>query len=129
MDVLYRAASVCVIGSILALILRKNTPELALLLSLAAGVSVCVLCSELLREILKSVRRIADYGGVSGVLLTPVIKCTAISLISDYAANLCRDAGQSATASIVEYCGALCALYASLPLLVSLFDAVAGLLS
>ena len=128
MDVLYRAEAMCLVSSILALVIRRNTPELALLLSAAAGIAVCVLCAEMLREVLSSVRRIAETGGISDTLLRPVIKCTVIGLVTDFTAKFCRDAGQSAAAAIMEFCGSVCALYAALPLITSLFDAVAGLL-
>ena len=128
MDVFYRAASVCIISSILALTVRRNTPELALLMSAAAGVALCALCAELLSEVIGAVRSVADTGGISDRLLRPVIKCTVISLVTDFTVRFCKDAGQSATASVMEYCGTLCALYAALPLILSVFDAVAGLL-
>ena len=127
MDVLFRAASLCVIGCILSLTIRRETPELSLLLSAAAGLAALACCGSLLRGAAEALRAIAEAGGVSETLLRPVLKCTAISLITEYSAGFCRDAGQSAAAAVMEFCGTLCALTAALPLIVSLFDAIAAL--
>lgn len=117
-----------VIGSLLAVLLRRNTPELSLLLSLAAAGAAALLCAEICGEIGETLRELAGLGGMSELLLRPVIKCVGIALISESAAALCRDAQQSAAAGFVELGGALCALYTALPLLRSLFSVIASFL-
>ena len=57
-------------------------------------------------------------GGVS-VYLAPVLKCAAIGVVTKLAAELCREASQSAIASGVELAGTICALGTALPLIMS----------
>ena len=45
-----------------------------------------------------------------------------LALVVQVGGNLCRDAGESALASVVETAGTLCALLAALPLLRAVLD-------
>ena len=76
------------------------------------------------RRIAETLRDVAHRSGVEAVYLAPVLKCIGIGMVSHMAAQICRDAQQSSTASAVELCGALCALYVSLPLIRALLAAV-----
>ena len=56
------------------------------------------------------------------------VKALGIAYISEFAADTCRDAGQSASASAVELCGAAGALYAAIPLMKAVMKTVEDLL-
>ena len=85
--------------------------------SAAAAMSAAVLS--------ETVRRMTDG---KETLLAPVLKCVAAAVVTQIAADLCRDASQSALASAVELCGALFALGISMPLIVSMLKMLGGLL-
>lgn len=55
--------------------------------------------------------------GLSSDLLVPLYKTVGISLVVRVGGSLCRDAGESALAAVLETAGAVCALLVSLPLL------------
>ena len=120
MEIVSRAAACAVIGSILALLLRKYTPELSLATVLITGVVIVWISSSVCLRIAETLRDVAHRSGVEAVYLAPVLKCVGIGMVSHLAAQICRDAGQGSAASAVELCAALCALYVSLPLLQSL---------
>ena len=127
MAIAIKAAAIGVTGSILALLLRKSVPELSLLVSLAAGLAAAYLCIGVTAEIAQAYETIAEKSGVSSVLLTPVIKCVGIALVTELGAQICKDASQGAAAAFVELCGTLCALFVALPLVSSLVSVVEGL--
>ena len=127
MEIVIRAAAAAVIGSILALLLRKYTPELSLTVTILAGVIIVWLAAAASR-ISDLLREIAEKGGIDAVYLSPVLKCIGIGMITHLAAQVCRDAQQGSIASAVELCGTLCALYISLPLIRSLLAIVEQLL-
>ena len=63
---------------------------------------------------------LGELGSASGVppgLFAPLYKTIGIALVVQVGGNLCRDAGESALASVVETAGAVCALVAAIPLL------------
>ncbi|MCQ2438254.1 MAG: stage III sporulation AC/AD family protein [Oscillospiraceae bacterium] len=127
MELALRCAALCVLGSLLTLLLKKNTPELSLLLSLGVGLCAALLCSGLLGEIASVLEELSLEGTLSPVLVYPVLKCLGAALVTELAGALCRDAGESALASFAEICGTLCAVYVTLPLLRALLAVVASL--
>ena len=112
-----QAAALCVIGALLAVVVRRGSPETALLVTLAAAVVVLLFLSSALEELTDFLRELAGKSGVSLALFGPLYKTVAIALVVKVGAGLCRDAGESALASVVETAGAVCALLVSLPLL------------
>ena len=125
MEIVIRAAAAAVIGSILALLLRKYTPELSLTVTILAGVIIVWLAAAVASRISDLLREIAEKGGIDAVYLSPVL---GIAYLTDFSAQVCRDAQQGSIASAVELCGTLCALYISLPLIRSLLAIVEQLL-
>jgi len=106
----------CVVSAVAVLFLKEHRPELAMLLSAAAGalilaslisptVSLAVSLGERLKE--------AGMSSIFGVLL----KVIGICYLTDFAAELCRDFGQSSLASKVELAGKLSVIGLCLPLI------------
>lgn len=124
MELALRCASLCVLGSILALLLKKNVPELSLLLGLSTGICAAVLCARMVGEITETLKTLARNSALESAVIAPVLKCLGIGLVTELAGALCKDAGESTLAGFTELCGTLCALYATLPLLRSLLSVI-----
>ena len=97
MEQVIQVTGLCVVGALLALVVKRGSPETALLLAVGAAVVVALALAGVVKELL------AFLGELGG-------------------GNLCRDAGESALASVVETAGTLCALLAALPLLRAVLD-------
>ena len=117
MEQVFQVTGLCVVGALLALVLKKGSPELALLLALAAVAAVLLFLAEALGELLDFLREIGAASGLSEDLFIPLYKTAGIALVVMAGGSLCRDAGESALASAVETAGTVCALLVSLPLL------------
>ena len=120
-----KVTALCLVGAVLAALLKKGSPELALLLALAACAAVLLALVRGVETVTAFVREVMQWGGVESALFAPLFKTVAIALISRTGADLCRDAGEGAMASLVETAGAFGAVVVSLPL----FGAVWELLS
>ena len=66
-------------------------------------------------------------GEFSAAYAAPILKCVGIAMAARLGSDVCRDAGQTAVASSLETCGAVCALYVSLPLLKALLRTIGAL--
>ena len=111
MEQVIQVTGLCVVGALLALVVKRGSPETALLLAVGAAVVVALALAEL-----------GSASGVSADLFVPLYKTIGIALVVQVGGNLCRDAGESALASVVETAGTLCALLAALPLLRAVLD-------
>lgn len=117
MEQVFQVTGLCVVGALLALVLKKGNPELALLLALAAVAAVLLFLAGALGELLDFLREIVSASGLSDDLFIPLYKTAGIALVVKAGGSLCRDAGESALAAAVETAGTVCALLVSLPLL------------
>lgn len=77
-----------------------------MLVQAAAGLGAAVVLME----------ELADQAGLSEVLLEPVVKTVALSILTRLTAELCRSSGEGGVAAFVETAGAALALLAALPL-------------
>ena len=116
MEAMAKLAAVGVTAVVLSAVLRKNTPELALLLALAAGLWMLAQAAAGLGAAVAQMRELAGQAGVSEVLLEPVLKTVALSILTKLTAEICRSAGEGGVAAFVETAGAALALLAALPL-------------
>ena len=111
-----RLAAAGVTAVVLAAVLRKNTPELALLLILAAGLWMMSLAAQAMGAALALMRELADQAGLSEALLEPVVKTVALAILTKLTVEICRSAGEGGVAAFVETAGTALALLAALPL-------------
>ena len=116
MEAMAKLAAVGVTAVVLSAVLKKNTPELALLLALAAGLWMLAQAAVGLGAAAAMMRELAGQAEVSEVLLEPVVKTVALSILTRRTAEICRSAGEGGVAAFVETAGAALALLAALPL-------------
>ena len=114
METAAKIAAVCLLGALLTALLKKTSPDTALLLALAVCVVVLTALARGLEEVISFLRELLDWGGLSVELFVPLLKTVAIALISRVGGALCRDAGGGARASVVEGEGAVAAILVSL---------------
>ena len=110
MDTVLRLAALCLLGALLAVLLRRGGGELALLLVLAVcGVAVALLLEPLgqLRDFWEEA---SAWGQLPEQLFQPLLKTVCIALICRTGSDLCRDAGEGALASVLETAGAVAAI-------------------
>lgn len=111
-----KLAAVAVTAAVLSGVLRKNTPELALLLVLAAGLWMLALAAGALEAAVALMEELAARAGLTDALLEPVLKVVALSILTRLTAELCRSAGEGGLAAFTEAAGTALALAAALPL-------------
>ena len=124
MTILLKAAAAGIAGAILTMVLRRSAPELGLALSIAVSLLGVLLAMELVSGLGDLLETVKEETGLSPAVIGPVMKCVGVGIVTRLAADICRDAGQSAAASSVELCGAACALVTALPLIRAMLAAV-----
>ena len=128
MDLLIKTAVVGIIGALIALVLKKNNPEMSLLIILAAGAVILIFAMDIISDIREVINMAASVSELSPAILNPVLKCVGIGIVTRLASDLCGDAGAGAIASAVELFGAASALYIALPLLKTLIQMIGELI-
>ena len=123
-----QAAAVCVTGALLALVLKQGSPVLGLALTVAAAAVVLLSLGEALGQLTAFLEELGRRSGLAPALLAPLYKTVGIAMVVKAGGDLCRDAGESALAGVVETAGSVCALLTALPLLRAVLDTLVKLL-
>lgn len=116
MEVMGQVSAVALTAVVLGTVLRKQTPELALLLVVCAGIWMVSRVAVGLSAALALLDELAQLSGLSEELLEPVVKTVALSILTRLTAEICRAAGEGGVAAFVETAGTVLALVAALPL-------------
>ena len=116
MDLMVKVAAGAITAAVLGVVLRKNTPELALQLALAAGLWMVALVADGLGAVVALMEELTSLAGLSEELLEPVVKTVALSILTRLTAEVCKSAGEGGVAAFVETAGTVLALVVALPL-------------
>lgn len=117
METVIQVTGICVVSALLAVVLKKGSPESALLLTVACAVVVLLFLVDAMAELVAFLQELGKRSGISADLFVPLYKTVGIALVVKVGGGLCRDAGESALASVIETAGAVCALLVAVPLL------------
>lgn len=112
----------------MAVVLRQQKPELAILLILAGGALILTLLLGRVGGVITVFRNVADRAGVSSVYLGLLLRVVGVAFVADYGAQICRDAGESAIAGNLEFAGKIMILVIATPLILSILDTLTHLI-
>lgn len=115
-------------ATFLALILKENNPVFALLLSLIVGTFIFIMLVDQIGLIMGVLKKMAETAHLNSVYVATVLKIIGIAYISEFGAQIARDAGQSALAGKIELAGKIVILVLAMPILAAIVDAVMNLM-
>ena len=123
-----QAAIIGITGVFLAMELKQTKPEYAAVLSVATGVLLLMLAQEKLEAVVESIRLIQNSISIQASYIRVLLKIIGITCISEFAGDICRDAGYSAVAGQIGIFARLSILAVSMPILLSLLETMKGFL-
>ncbi len=123
-----KIAAAAVAAALCAVVVRRQSPEIALALGIGACALIVLYCSGALTAVMELVDKLAEMGNLSVQVVEPVIKTAGIAIVTRLAADFCKDAQEGGLASAVELAGTALALAAALPLMSAVLDVLTQLL-
>lgn len=123
----WKIAALAVSAALLALIIRRIRPELGMTLTLSAGALVLLLAMPALGQLIGGLSALASTGGVSDRYMAQLLKVAGVSLLMDFAAQTCRDAGEEGLAMKAELAGRVMLLTLALPSMQTLLTQILSL--
>lgn len=128
MNAWVRLFALALCTTVLTLTVRKQTPELGLLLTLSGCVAAAVLIVPWLTDLLSLIGELGEKAGLESEILEPMWKVIGIGLLTQIASSVCTDAGQTSLSKLMELGGGLLALCAAGPLLRAMLALIEELL-
>ena len=111
-----------------ALIVKDKNSTVAALLSVAGGITLLTVVIGNFSNITDAVHKFTDSSSVTDTYVKLMLKALGITILTQFVADICRDNGESALASITETASKIAVVTMLLPLFQSVISIVGGLL-
>ena len=123
MDIM-RVAGIAAASALTALVIRRMRPEFGAVMALTTGALLFFIALPGIAQIIAGITTFTQLGGVSAGTTATLLKITGVSLLADFAARTCRDAGEDGIAAHTELAGRILILTLALPSMRQLMDLI-----
>lgn len=121
-------AGIAICAAVVAAMLRRYHQEYAVLVGIVAGIVILIEILTGIAPAVQQINRLLDAAGVSSQYAVILLKTLGICFLAQFAADACRDAGESALASKMELAGKISIVILSLPLFEQIAKTAVGLI-
>lgn len=116
------------VGTIFAVLLKKENPQLAMLLAAVTGILIFGIICVPLGRLIGLLRETAETAGVGGRLFCSGAEGVGIAYLTQFGAQLWRRCGRgNGFAAKIELAGKILMMTAAAPVLIGLLELVMGL--
>lgn len=112
------------ISLIIIIILKQYKPEFAVYVSIIAGILIITLTIGKIAGIIDILKNLANKTTINNQFLVLLIKITGIAILTEYTVSICKDSGESAIASKVDFGGKIVIMSMSIPIISSLLETI-----
>lgn len=116
------------IVTLLILIIRSQRPEIAVQLSITLATVIFLLVLAKIEVVLNIFRDLADKASVSQMYLNTILKIIGIAYITEFGAQVCRDAGEGAVAGKIEFAGKVLVMVLAIPIIALVLETIVRLI-
>ncbi|VBB08019.1 spore iii ad: stage iii sporulation protein ad [Lucifera butyrica] len=114
--------------TLLILVVRQQRPELAVQLSLTLAIMIFLLVLSKIQAVLDLFRDLADKANISQMYLNTILKIIGIAYITEFGSQVCKDAGEGAVASKIEFAGKIMVMIMAIPIIALVLDTIVRLI-
>ncbi len=112
-----KIAGVIIVQILVYTLLKQTRPEFAVVSEFATLVILIFMLGDEIRDALGTFSFFFDESGVTTEYISILIKVLGISLVTQFASDMCKDSGESALASKVEFAGKILITAAGIPII------------
>ncbi len=118
----------CIVSAVLALLIGSYKKEYAFVISVAVAIIVFIKVLKGLSSPVTNLFYAMEKAGIKSSYYMTAVKILALGYITGFAADTCRDFGQTSMAAKAELAGKAAIFTVSLPVLYELFGIITQLL-
>ena len=123
-----KIAGIALTGVISAALLKSINRDISLYVILATSVIILIAVLGEVSEIFSFIENIYDDITYGREFFPVIIKVLIIAYITDFTAQLCKDAGEGSIGSKVELAGKVIIFYVAMPILTAILEVIDVLL-
>ena len=128
MSEIIKVIGIGIIAVIVIIIVKQYRPEFAIYISIIAGILILMLSIQKMEGIITLIQSISEKSGVNGNFLSIILKITGIAILTEFGVSICKDSGESAIASKIDFGGKVIIIAISIPIISSLLESILKIL-
>lgn len=125
---IYKIVLIGIIAAVMIVMLKELKSEMAVIVAVAAGVIILIMTASMLADVVEVFSNIADKSGIDNSLYIALIKIIGIGYLTEFAANICEDAGSKSVAGKILLGGKICIMIVALPVVQALIDIIIAII-
>ncbi len=127
MDIL-QIIGLAIVATVIIAVLKVQRPEMAVQISIATGIIVVAMILGKITAVIELLNSYATKVNIDTIYLSTLLKIVGIAYIAEFGAEVCKDAGEGAIASKVEFAGKIIIIVMAVPIITSLMDLVISIM-
>ncbi len=125
---IFQIVGLALVATILAGVIKFGHQDFGedfgVLISLSTGLIIFFLIIGPIGSVFQVLKDLAAQANISMAYLGTILKIVGIAYIADFGAQICRDAGEGALASKVEFAAKILVLVLAIPIIVAVMQAL-----
>lgn len=121
---IFKIVSIGIISAVLALTLKKYSPQISIAISIIAGIIIFMIVVPKLKTVIDMLYAISQNINLDKIYIEIVLKIIAIAYIAEFGVQICKDAGETAIASKIEFVGKVLIMVVSAPVIIALMELI-----
>jgi len=125
---IFQIIAIGIIAAVLSITLKKQAPQIAVLVGITACVIIFLMVLPMLTETVNLLTRLGEMAGGDAAYIGIGIRVIGVAYMTELGASVCSDAGESAIAAKIDLAGRVVILVMAMPIIVDILRIVMGLL-
>ena len=113
-----------IISLIVLTIVKQYKPEFSAVISIVAGIIIFSLVFDRITGIVNILKTLTNKIGINSTYISILLKITGIAILTEFAVSVCKDAGETAIASKVDFGGKIIIISISIPIITALLEII-----
>lgn len=127
MDI-FQIAIIGIVATLLIVLIKKYNPEYQIFIAVVTGVIILFVIYSYLGPILQSFQSLWSKTDIDNSYFQIILKVIVIAYITEFGAQICKDAGENSIGMKIELAGKVIIVYLSVPIVLSLIDFIINLI-
>jgi stage III sporulation protein AD len=125
---IFQLVGIGLTATVLVSVLREHVPQFAMIVSILAGIILLTIVVHNMDGIIKSLTSLATEARLDNGFMTTVLKIIGMAYIVEFAAQVARDAGESALGGKIELAGKVGIMILAMPIITDVVQSLVHLL-
>lgn len=123
-----KVIGIAFITLIVTIMIRQYKPEFGVYASVIGGALILIMVLDKLSGVITLLTNLSNKVSYNNKFIIILLKITGITFLTEFAASICKDTGESAIANKVDLAGKVMIVSLSLPIISSLLETVLKIL-